>query len=158
MIGYHSQVILAGRRINDDMGKYIVENVVKNLIKAERPVKGAKVAILGFTFKENCPDTRNSKVFDIVKELREYGIEPLITDPIADAAEAERLYGIKFCSIDEIKLCDVVILAVAHDVFKELTMQDIDSFFGSGTKVLVDVKGLLNRAEYEAAGYFYWRL
>ncbi|OQB25788.1 MAG: UDP-N-acetyl-D-glucosamine 6-dehydrogenase [Firmicutes bacterium ADurb.Bin182] len=158
MLGYHSQVILSGRRINDDMGKYIAENVVKNLIKAEKPVKGAKVAILGFTFKENCPDTRNSKVFDIVKELREYGIEPLITDPTADAAEAKKLYGVEFCGMDEVIGCDAVILAVAHTQFSEFKMEQIDAMFGNGQKVLVDVKGLLDRAEYEAAGYIYWRL
>ena len=96
MLGYHSQIILAGRRINDDMGKYVAENAVKSLIKANKPVKGARVAIIGFTFKENCPDTRNTKIFDIVTELREYGIEPVITDPIADKDEAKRLYGVDF--------------------------------------------------------------
>jgi len=158
MLGYHSQVILSGRRINDDMGKYIAENVVKNLIKAEKAVKGARVAILGFSFKENCPDTRNSKVFDIVKELREYGIEPLITDPTADAAEAKKLYDVEFCGMDAVTGCDAVILAVAHTQFSEFTMEQIDAMFGKGQKVLVDVKGLLDRAEYEAAGYIYWRL
>lgn len=158
MLGYHSQVILAGRRINDDMGKYIAENVVKNIIKAEKPVKGARVAILGFTFKENCPDTRNSKVFDIVKELREYGIEPMIADPQADVSEAKHLYGIEFVTMDAICNMDAVVLAVAHTEFSRFTMENIDSFFGKGKKVLVDVKGLLNRAEYEAAGYSYWRL
>lgn len=158
MLGYHSQVILAGRRINDDMGKYIAENVVKNLIKAERPVKGARVAILGFTFKENCPDTRNSKVFDIVKELREYGIEPIITDPQADAAEAKRLYNIEFVKMNAVRNMDAVVLAVAHTSFRTFTKADIDAFFGAGQKVLIDVKGLLNRTEYEEAGYSYWRL
>ena len=158
MLGYHSQVILSGRRINDDMGKYIAENVVKNLIKAEKPVKGAKVAILGFTFKENCPDTRNSKVFDIVKELREYDIEPLITDPTADATEAKKLYGVEFCGMYEVNGCDAIILAVAHTQFSKFKMEQIDAMFGEGHKVLVDVKGLLDRDEYEAAGYIYWRL
>ena len=158
MMGYHSQVILSGRRINDDMGKYIAENVVKNLIKAEKPVKNAKVAILGFTFKENCPDTRNSKVFDIVKELREYGIEPVITDPTADSDEAERLYGVKFTDIKDVKNMDAVVLAVAHTEFAKFAMADMDKFFGNGKKVLVDVKGILDRNEYEAAGYSYWRL
>lgn len=158
MMGYHSQVILSGRRINDDMGKYIAENVVKSLIKAEKPVKNAKVAILGFTFKENCPDTRNSKVFDIVKELREYGIEPVITDPTADSDEAERLYGVKFTDIKDVKNMDAVVLAVAHTEFTKFTMADMDKFFGNGKKVLVDVKGILDRNEYEAAGYSYWRL
>lgn len=158
MLGYHSQVILAGRRINDNMGKYIAENTVKNLIKAEKSVKNAKVAILGFTFKENCPDTRNSKVFDIVKELREYGIEPTIADPIADAAEAKNLYGVEFTDITDIKDMNAVILAVAHTCFAEFKMADVDKLFSKDQKVLVDVKGLLDRNEYEAAKYNYWRL
>lgn len=157
-LGYHSQVILSGRRINDDMGKYVAENAVKNLIKAEKTVKNAKVAILGFTFKENCPDTRNTKVFDIVKELREYGIEPTIADPAADADEAKRLYGVDFVDISDIKDMDAVVLAVAHDAFAHFSMADIDKLFGEGQKVLLDLKGLLNRAEYEKAGYSYWRL
>lgn len=158
MLGYHSQVILSGRRINDGMGKYIAENVVKNLIKAEKAVKGSKVAILGFTFKENCPDTRNSKVFDIVKELREYGIEPLITDPMADVMEAKKLYSVEFCDMDAITSCDAVILAVAHTQFSKFTLNQIDDMFGKGQKVLVDVKGILDRNAFEAAGYIYWRL
>ena len=119
-LGYHSQIILSGRRINDDMGKYVAEQVVKKLIAAELPVRGAKVGILGFTFKENCPDTRNTKIIDIVKELNEYGIYPLIADPSADANEAETLYGVKFCDISKIKDCDAVILAVAHTQFADL--------------------------------------
>ena len=158
MLGYHSQVILSGRRINDDMGKYVAENCVKQLIAADKAVKGARVAVLGFTFKENCPDTRNSKVFDIVRELREYGIEPLIADPQADAAEAKHLYSVEFVSMDEIKNMDAVILAVAHAEFSSFTQSNIDKFFGTGKKVLLDIKGLLNRKEYEAAGYSYWRL
>ena len=158
MLGYHSQVILAGRRINDDMGKYVAESCVKNLIKAEKPIKNAKVAILGFTFKENCPDTRNSKVFDIVKELREYGIEPIVADPQADAAEAKRLYEIDFVDMSDIKNMDAVVLAVAHTQFAALTVADLDKMYGEGRKVLVDVKGILDRDEYENAGYLYWRL
>lgn len=158
MLGYHSQIILSGRRINDDMGKYVAENVVKNLIAADKAVRNARVAILGFTFKENCPDTRNSKIIDIVNELREYGIEPMIADPTADADEAKRLYGIEFVDMNTMKNMDAVVLAVAHSEFKALTMADIDAMFGEGEKVLVDVKGLLNRKEYEEAGYSYWRL
>ena len=158
MLGYHSQIILSGRRINDDMGRYVAENIVKNLIAADKPVKNAKVAILGFTFKENCPDTRNTKIIDIVNELKEYGITPVIADPEADAAEAEQLYGIKFVEVDHVKNMDAVVLAVAHDTFKSLTMTDMDAFYAEGKKVLLDIKGLLNRKEYEAAGYSYWRL
>ncbi|MBP3321085.1 MAG: nucleotide sugar dehydrogenase [Clostridia bacterium] len=158
MLGYHSQIILAGRRINDDMGKYVAENCVKSLIRSDKSVKNAKVAILGFTFKENCPDTRNTKIFDIVKELREYGIEPVISDPTADAAEAKALYGVEFSPLSEIKDMDAVILAVAHSEFAALDMQEIDRFFGQGQKVLLDIKGLFDRKKYESAGYCYWRL
>ncbi len=158
MMGYHSQIILSGRRINDDMGKYVAENVVKNLISADKAVKNAKVAILGFTFKENCPDTRNTRVIDIVNELKEYGITPVIADPEADADEAKWLYGIDFIDMNTIKYMDAVILAVAHDSFSSLSMADMDKFFGEGQKVLLDIKGLLNRKEYEDAGYSYWRL
>lgn len=158
MLGYHSQIILSGRRINDDMGKYVAENVVKNLIAADKAVRNARVAILGFTFKENCPDTRNSKIIDIVNELREYGIEPMISDPTADADEAKRLYGVEFVDMSMMKNLDAVVLAVAHTEFKTLTLADIDAMYGDGTKVLVDVKGILNRKEYEDAGYSYWRL
>ena len=158
MSGYHSQIILAGRRINDDMGRYVAENIVKNLIAADKPVKNAKVAILGFTFKENCPDTRNTKIIDIVNELKEYGITPIVADPEADAQEAEKFYGIQFTEFSEIKEMDAVVLAVAHDSFKNLKMNDIDQLFADGKKVLLDLKGLLERNEYEAAGYSYWRL
>ena len=158
MLGYHSQIILAGRRINDDMGKYVAENCVKNLIAAGKAVKGAKVAILGFTFKENCPDTRNTKIIDIVRELNEYGIEPVIADPEADKGEAKRLYGVELMDMSMVRGRDAVILAVAHSAFSRFTMTDIDSFFGEGKKVLLDLKGLLSRKEYETAGYRYWRL
>ena len=157
-VGYHSQIILSGRRINDDMGKYVAENTIKNLIKAEKPVKNARVAILGFTFKENCPDTRNTKIFDIVKELREYGIEPIIVDPIADSAEAKSLYGIEFVDTETVVDMDAVILAVAHNEFSTLSRKDVDKFFDQGKKVLLDIKGLLDKNEYDNAGYLYWRL
>ncbi len=160
-VGYHSQIILAGRRINDDMGKYVVENLIKQLIIADVPVKAARVAILGFTFKENCPDTRNTRVIDIVRELHEYGITPLVADPAADAPEAKHEYGIEFNKMVEIKDMDAIVLAVAHDEFLNFSMADIGKLFKPGAnanKVLVDIKGLLNRKDYESAGYKYWRL
>lgn len=155
-MGYHSQVILAGRRINDDMGKYVAENVVKSLIKAEKNVKGACVAILGFTFKENCPDTRNTKVYDIVKELEEYGITPVISDPQADKDEAKRLYGVQFADENEIKDMDCVVLAVAHKEFSALKKSTIDAMYRPGKKTLLDLKGVLDKNEY--TDYIYWRL
>ena len=159
-LGYHSQIILSGRRINDDMGKYVAESMVKNLIKADIPVKGAKVAILGFTFKENCPDTRNTKVIDIYKELGEYGITPIVVDPAADADEAERLYGITFETMDAVKDMDAVIVAVAHTQFLNLKKSDIGGFFHPvhKKKVFMDIKGLFDREEYLTEDYLYWRL
>ena len=160
-MGYHSQIILAGRRINDDMGKYVAECLVKNLIKADIPVKQAKIAILGFTFKENCPDTRNTRVIDIVKELAEYGITPLISDPVADIDEAKYEYGLELDSMESIRDVDALVIAVAHDEFTELTMDKLDRFFKdvpNSRRVLIDVKGLFDRREYEKAGYIYWRL
>ncbi len=159
-LGYHSQIILAGRRINDDMGKYVAESLVKNLIKADIPVKGAKVAILGFTFKENCPDTRNTKVIDIYKELGEYGITPVVVDPAADAEEAKRLYGITFETMDAVKDMDAVIVAVAHRQFLGLDKEAVSGFFGADRKkkVFMDIKGLFDRNEYLTEDYIYWRL
>ncbi len=160
-LGYHSQVILAGRRINDDMGKYVAENVVKKLIAAGKNVKDAKVAILGFTFKENCPDTRNTRVIDIMNELGEYGITPVVADPVADAEEGKQHYGIEFVDINTVKDMDAVIIAVGHTEFMNFEMSDIDAFFKDGDnsgKVLVDVKGVLDRKTYTEAGYQYWRL
>ena len=144
-LGYHSRIILAGRRINDDMGGYVARELVKSLIASDIAVKGARVGILGFTFKENCPDTRNTKVIDIVRELEEYGITPLIADPEADKEEAERLYGISFCDKSDFKNMDAVVVAVAHDAFRTLKKPDLDQMFGTGKqKVLVDLKGVLD--------------
>lgn len=160
-LGYHSQIILSGRRINDDMGKYVVENLIKSLIKADVPVKDSKVAILGFTFKENCPDTRNTRVIDIVDELKEYGINPMIADPEADAEEAKHEYGLVFDSLEDLKDMDAIVIAVGHDQFLNLSQEDLNGMFKIGSndnKVLLDIKGVLNRKEYEEAGYKYWRL
>lgn len=160
-LGYHSQIILSGRRINDDMGKYVVENLIKKLIKADVSVKDAKVAILGFTFKENCPDTRNTRVIDIVNELKEYGIFPMISDPEADVDEAKHEYGITFDSFEDIRDMDAVVVAVAHDKFLSLKQEDFKEMFKAGSnsrKVLIDIKGILDRKEYESVGYNYWRL
>lgn len=160
-IGYHSQVILAGRRINDSMGKYIAESTVKNLIKMDKPVKNARVGILGFTFKENCQDTRNTKVYDIVQELRSYGIEPMISDPVADVEEAKRLYGVDIIPMEDLVAnhqLDALIVAVAHEKLAGLRPCDLDVLFDSSAKILIDVKGLFNRKQFTDSGYCYWRL
>ena len=159
-LGYHSQIILSGRRINDDMGKYIAESLVKRLIANDIQVKNARVAILGFTFKENCPDTRNTKVIDIYNELGEYGITPVVVDPQADSDEAKRLYGITFDSLESVKDMDAVIVAVAHEDFKDYKADDIAKFFNAShkTKVFLDIKGIYNMNEFAAPEYDYWRL
>lgn len=150
-LGYHSQIILSGRRINDNMGKYVVENLIKKLIKVGIPVKNARVAILGFTFKENCPDTRNTKVIDIVNELQEYGITPTITDPEADTEETKVEYGVTLDTLDAIEGMDAVIIAVGHKEFIDFSNKDIYGLFNKNSlakKVLLDIKGILKKDEY----------
>lgn len=160
-LGYHSQIILSGRKINDGMGEFVADAIIKKLILANKVVRQAKVVILGLTFKENTPDTRNSKVVDIIDSLREYGIEPIIVDPEADAEEAKHEYGIDLADIKDVKDADCLVLAVAHDVFKTMSWDEIDSLYGdfeNKDKVLIDVKSILDTKEIEEKGYSYWRL
>jgi len=160
-LGYHSQIILSGRKINDGMGKFVADAIIKKLILANKVVRQAKVVILGVTFKENTPDTRNSKVVDIIDALKEYGIDPIVVDPEADADEAKHEYGIDLIDIKEINDADCLVLAVAHDIFKQMSWEDIDNLYGdfeSHEKILIDVKSILDRNEIEENGYSYWRL
>lgn len=181
-IGYHSQIILSGRKINDYMGKYVAENTVKQMIKANKQINGSKVAIFGVTFKENCPDARNTKVIDIIRELEEYGVQSIVVDPVADKEGLLHEYGIKLCNIEDVKGIDAVIFAVPHEEFKSLTLKNIKKIYNmtkgaysdvmdevavtvelntrrvKNEYVLIDVKGLFNRKEAEALGYLYWRL
>lgn len=160
-LGYHSQIILSGRKINDGMGTFVADAIIKKLIMANKVVKKAKVAILGITFKENCPDTRNSKVVDIVRRLQEYGIEPVVADPIADAAEAKQEYGIDLVEPDSIKDADCVVFAVPHKELRAMTWEQIDSMFGNcgnSEKIIIDVRSIFDKKELEARGYSYWRL
>jgi len=159
-VGYHPQVILAGRRINDDMGKHVAEQTVKKLIKADKAVKGARVLVLGLTFKENCPDIRNSKVVDIVHELQEYGVEVLIHDPLADAAAARHEYALELTALDGLACVDAIVYAVSHAAFKALSVKDLAALCakGNGCGVIMDVKNLLQPAEVEALGCLYWSL
>ena len=159
--GYHSQVILSGRRINDDMGKYVAQQTVKQLIATDKSLKTAKVGCLGVTFKEDCPDARNSKVSDIINELSEYGINAIVCDPCADAADVKRFYNIDLSPIEALKDLDCLIIAVAHKEFKALTNSDIAKMFkdeDNSQKVIVDVKGIRDKHELENSGYKYWRL
>ena len=158
-IGYHSQVILAGRRINDGMGKYVAESLVKKLVASDVPLKKAKVVILGLAFKENCPDIRNTRVVDIIQELNEYGISPLVIDPEVDSEDAIRTYGLYLKTIDDIKNIDAVILAVGHNEFLNWPVNKMDKFFKKNKKkILLDIKGICDKDEYEKNGYLYWRL
>jgi len=158
-LGYRSQIILSGRRINDDMGKYVVENLVKKLIQQDVSVKEAKVGILGFTFKENCPDTRNTKVIDIVTELNEYGINPLIADPVADQKEAEHEYGISFVEMDTFKDLDAIIVAVSHEEFKMLNLSQIEKMFSDkGKSILIDIKATISKEVVSKLNSTFWSL
>jgi UDP-N-acetyl-D-glucosamine/UDP-N-acetyl-D-galactosamine dehydrogenase len=181
-MGYYSQIILSGRKINDDMGKYVAENTVKKMIKANKQINGARVAIFGFTFKENCPDVRNTKVIDVIKELVEYGVEVKVIDPIADKEDLWREYRINPSQVEDIKDMDAVIFAVPHDEFKSIQLMDVKKMFGAkwsphseamnevaaaseidfveskNNCVLMDIKGMFNRKEAEKEGFLYWRL
>ncbi len=176
-IGYHSQIILSGRKINDDMGKYVAENVVKCMIKADKPVKGATVVVYGVTFKENCPDVRNTKVVDVIDELREYGINVKVVDPVADAKDLFCAYGLRLYQENEIEDVDAVIFAVPHEEFKHTRLDHIKRLYSgirtrfgsevastleeddvSTKQVLIDIKGIFNRKEAEDMDFLYWRL
>ena len=157
-LGYHPEVILAGRRINDAMGKFVAENTVKQLIKADKQIKGAKALIMGITFKEDVPDTRNTKVADIISELSEYGIKVYVTDPVADREEVMREYAIDLQDFDEVNGIDAIILAVAHKQYREIPLERLKEKYSNGTKVLVDVKSIISPKEAERQGFLYWSL
>lgn len=160
-LGYHSQIILNGRIVNDSMGAFVADAAIKQMIEVGQAPKKSKVIILGLTFKENCPDTRNSKVDDIIKRLNEYGIEPVVVDPWASERDAKREYNVTLTPLSEVKNADCVIVAVAHNEFKALSLNDIKALFKNGNdaeKVLIDVKGLYKVSELDKSGMKYWRL
>lgn len=160
-LGYHSQIILSGRIVNDNMGKYVADASVKKMVEAGQAPKNSKVVIMGLTFKENCPDIRNSKVEDIIKRLHEYEIKPLVVDPWANKAEALAEYGIELTDMNDVHDADCVIMAVAHKEFKALGLEGVEKLFRdtyNANKVFLDVKGLYTVEELEASGMKYWRL
>jgi len=161
-LGYHSQIILSGRKINDGMAEFVANSIIKKLILANKTVKKSKVAILGITFKENCPDTRNSKVVDVIKALREYGIEPIVTDPLADKNELANEYGIELVDISDIRDVDCLVITVAHNLYKNFSIDQIDKMFARNMpneeKVIIDVKGIYDKQEITKRNYVYWRL
>lgn len=160
-LGYHSQIILAGRKINDGMGSFIADAIIKKLIVSGRKVKNSNVVILGVTFKENCPDIRNSKVIDIVKRLNEYCISPILVDPQADVEEFKKEYGLSLTELSAVKNAECIVFAVAHDEFRQMSLCDINTLFEEGpnyNKVIIDVKSILNKRQVIDAGYCYWNL
>lgn len=157
-LGYHSQIILNGRIINDNMGKFIADKTIQKMVACGKAPKKSKVVILGLTFKENCPDIRNSKVSDIIKELKQYGIEPLVVDPWASEKDAMREYGVTLTKLSDVRGADCIIVAVAHNEFKSLTLSDVEKLYGKGEKVLIDVKGIFGTQELEKSKFVWWRL
>ncbi len=160
-LGYHSQIILAGRKINDDMASHIGDAIIKELVLADKVVKEAKVLILGITFKENCPDLRNSKVNDIILRLNEFGITPYVSDPHADPAEAMREYKVQLCDWQDLHDLDCVVFAVAHNEFKSITKSQLDALFRNAPgeqKVVIDIKSILDREDFKSDEYRFWRL
>lgn len=160
-LGYHSQIILAGREINNSMSEFIVQAALKRMIKANKLIKNSKIYIMGITFKEDCPDVRNSKVADIVKLLSEYEAELIVVDPVADERETWVEFGIKLTLLEEVNEADCIIFAVAHHQFKELTHEQLDRMYNTQTsqeKVLIDVKNIFDKDKLIRAGYSYWSL
>ena len=161
-LGYHSQIILNGRMVNDGMGRFVADSAIKQMILAGKSPKKSNVVILGLTFKENCPDTRNSKVDDIIKRLAEYEIKPIVVDPWASERDAMHEYGVTLTKLEDVKDADCVIVAVAHNEFRALSLDDIQDLFRKESpateKVLVDVKGLYKIADLNASGMKWWRL
>ena len=157
-IGYHPEMILAGRRINDNMGKYIAERTIKILITAGRPVRNARVAVLGLTFKENIPDLRNTRVIDIITELKDYGVHVLVHDPMADPAEVNHYYGLTMTAVQDIQEVDAVIVAVAHQAYQHLGLAGMSGLCRSGRPIVVDVKAIFDPEEARRLGIHYWRL
>ncbi|TFZ41211.1 nucleotide sugar dehydrogenase [Soehngenia longivitae] len=158
-LGYHSQIILSGRKINDDMGKYVANNIIKQMIKSDKKIKGSRVAILGITFKENCADVRNTKVIDIIKELEEFGVDLLVYDPIADIDEVKNEYGIMLVNKEDLVNLDCVVVAVAHEIFKDCSFKNqIHNYYKDSNRILIDIKSIYNRNEFVNAGYSYWSL
>lgn len=160
-LGYHSQIILNGRIVNDSMGDYVADAAVKKMVETGQAPKNSKVVIFGLTFKENCPDTRNSKVSDIIRRLGEYGIQPVVVDPWASETEAMHEYGVKLTPMEDVSDADCVIIAVAHDEFRRMTLREIKKIFRAvpdEQKVLIDVKGLYKIQDLMDAGMKWWRL
>ena len=160
-LGYHSQIIASGRKINDDMASFVADAIIKKLISTDKIVKKSKIAILGITFKENCTDIRNSKIIDIIMKLKEYGIKPIVVDPLASKEEVKKEYKIELSDFNELREMDCLVFAVAHNLFKSFSFSKIDSMYGKISpkeKILIDIKGMFSIPDLEKSNYTYWRL
>ncbi len=157
-LGYHPEMILAGRRINDNMAKFVAERTVKILIHAGKQVRHSRVAVLGLTFKENVPDLRNTKVVDIISELNTFGMDVLVHDPMADPAEANAYYGLRLESFNDMAPVDAVILAVMHDSYMTMGLSEIAGICSDGVPIVIDIKGAFSPADASEKGILYWRL
>ena len=157
-VGYHPQVILAGRRINDNMARYVARNVIKRMLRNGIDVARSTVGLLGITFKENCPDIRNSKVVDMVREFETWGIKVVVTDSWANAEEVAHAYGIQLGTVDADHPVDSLVVAVGHNEYRNLTPADLRLLCRGDKPVLADVKSLYNRHEATAAGFTVFRL
>ena len=158
-LGYHSQIILAGRKVNDNMGKHVANSVIKKMIQANLDVKKAKIAVLGLTFKENVPDVRNTKVIDIIKELDDYGVHYVVHDPHAEQEDVKQEYNIDLVGEEALKDLDCIILAVPHDEYRDTyTIEKLNTLYQSDKKVLVDIKGIFDREQCEELNIHYWSL
>lgn len=158
MTGYHPQIILSGRRINDAMGKYVAENTVKQLIRSGRSVLGSRVLVMGLAFKENIPDIRNTRVMDVIRELVEYGVEVYVNDPVADPEQARKEYGIALVELKDARRMDAIVVAVAHRQYTLLSLEDLKGMYNDGRFILVDIRGVYDRKQAEDMGFIYWSL
>jgi len=158
-LGYHSQIILSGRKVNDDMGRYVGASAIKQMVKAKQDIEDARVAVLGLTFKENVADVRNTKVVDVIDELKEYGVNPIVYDPMAEPEEVYEEFNIRLAAKEDLRDLDCIILAVSHKQFmKDNLLEELEKLYKDEKKVLIDIKSILDKKECEAKGFWYWSL
>lgn len=157
-LGHHPEVILSGRRINDSMARYIARQILKQMANMDKAVSSSRVAILGFTFKENIPDVRNSKIYDLYKEFRDFGIEPLVYDPEADKAEVKHEYGVDLCDWGDLQNLDTIVLAVPHEKFKNIPVAEYRGLMNENNLLVADIKHIFKKEDFEKLGVKYWTL
>lgn len=157
--GYHSKIMLAGRHVNDGMGKYVAQHIIKTLVQKKHETKNVRIGILGLSFKENCTDFRNTKVLDIIQELKDYGITPFVVDPLVDKEQVYREYGIELSELHALKDMNAIVVAVPHEQFVDVSLNDFEKMYGvSDTKIMIDIKGMYDRSNFENNGFYYWSL